>query len=400
MTRYEAIDISARRSARNRFGAHLPTMRKIELSYTLTPARSGASQASALLRNPMMDVLHAVRSSGSISGAARELGLSYRHVWGQLKDWETDLGQALIFWERGQAARLTPFGERLLMAERLAQARLGPQMEGLRAELERAFAMAFDETSRDGDSDVITLYASHDHALTELQQFTGTPSEAKDAAPPLHLDIRFSGSVDAIRALNEGRCTLAGFHTQPFAAAGSLSARTYRPLLRPGLHKIIGFARRAQGLMVAPGNPLRLQRMADVAHLQARFVNRAIGTGTRLLLEELLAQAGLMAEDIAGFSRVEASHAAVAQAVLSGSADVGLGTEYAARREGLDFVPLTEERYLLVCLKSALEQPALQRLLQHLQSRAWHDRLEGLPGYSADHCGEVAAMKRLLPWWT
>lgn len=399
MTRYETTDIRLLRGPSTGFGAHFATMRKIELSYTLTPSRPGASQRSALLRNPMMDVLHALRSSGSISGAARELDLSYRHVWGQLKDWETQLGQGLIFWERGQAARLTPFGERLLMAERLAQARLGPQMEGLRAELERAFSMAFDDTTSAGASDVITLYASHDHALTELQQFTATPIANDGTAAPLHLDIRFSGSVDAIRALNEGRCTLAGFHTQPFAAAGSLSARTYRPLLRPGLHKIIGFARRAQGLMVAPGNPLRLQTMADVARLQARFVNRAIGTGTRLLLEELLSQSGLVAEDIAGFSHVEASHAAVAQAVLSGSADVGLGTEYAARQEGLGFVPLTEERYLLVCLKTALEQPALQRLLQHLQSRAWHERLESLPGYAADHCGEVAAMKRLLPWW-
>ncbi len=375
-------------------------MRKIELSYTLTPSRPGTSSSAALLRNPMMDVLHALRSSGSISGAARELGLSYRHVWGQLKDWEAQLGQGLIFWERGQAARLTPFGERLLMAERLAQARLGPQMEGLRAELERAFSMAFEEHKSAGPgSDVITLYASHDHALTELQQFAGIATEGRNASPPLHLDIRFSGSVDAIRALNEGRCSLAGFHTQPFAAAGSLSARTYRPLLRPGLHKIIGFARRAQGLMVAPGNPLRLNNMADVARLQARFVNRAIGTGTRLLLEELLVQAGLLPEDIVGFSHAETSHAAVAQAVLSGSADVGLGTEYAARRQGLGFVPLTEERYLLVCLKSALEQPALQRLLQHLRSPSWHERLESLPGYAADHCGEVAAMKRLLPWW-
>jgi putative molybdopterin biosynthesis protein len=384
------------------FGAHFRSMRKIELSYTLTPSRPGPSTSSALLRNPMMDVLHALRSSGSISGAARELGLSYRHVWGQLKDWETELGQGLIFWERGQAARLTPFGERLLMAERLAQARLGPQMEGLRAELERAFALAFEEprSAGAGASDVITLYASHDHALTELQQFAGTGIERAGTSPPLHLDIRFCGSVDAIRALNEGRCGLAGFHTQPFAAAGSLSARTYRPLLRPGLHKIIGFARRSQGLMVAPGNPLRLSQMTDVARLRARFVNRAIGTGTRLLLEELLMQAGLVPEDILGFSHVETSHAAVAQAVQSGSADVGLGTEYAARREGLGFVPLTEERYLLVCLKSALEQPALQRLLQHLQSRAWHERLESLPGYASDHCGEVAAMKRLLPWWT
>ncbi|MDR7095745.1 substrate-binding domain-containing protein [Hydrogenophaga laconesensis] len=374
-------------------------MRKIELSYTLTPPSSERSPHPALLRNPMMDVLHAVRSSGSISGAARELGLSYRHVWGQLKDWEAGLGQQLIFWERGQAARLTPFGERLLMAERLAQARLGPQMESLRAELERAFSMVFDEGRHGSPGGVLTLYASHDHALTELQRYADKATENRHPAPPLHMDIRFCGSVDAIRALNEGRCELAGFHTQPFAAAGSLSARAYRPLLKPGLHKIIGFARRSQGLMVAPDNPLRLREVGDVARLQARFVNRAIGTGTRLLLDELLAQAGLLPQDIVGYTHVESSHAAVAHAVASGTADVGLGTEYAARAQGLGFVPLTQERYLLVCLKSALEQPAVQQLLQRLRSRTWHDHLNSLPGYATDHCGEVAAMKRLLPWW-
>ena len=151
--------------------------------------------------------------------------------------------------------------------------------------------------------------------------------------------------------------------------------------------------------MVAPGNPLRLSDIGDVSRLQARFVNRAIGTGTRLLLDELLAQAMLLPMDIVGYHNVESSHAAVAQAVASGSADVGLGTEYAARAQGLGFVPLTEERYLLVCLKSALEQAPMQRLLQRLRSRAWQERLNALPGYAADHCGEVAAMKRLLPWW-
>ncbi|MCB4366169.1 helix-turn-helix transcriptional regulator [Hydrogenophaga taeniospiralis] len=374
-------------------------MRKIELSYSLTAPQDGQTPPSALLRNPMMDVLHAVRSSGSISGAARELDLSYRHVWGQLKEWETGLGQPLIFWERGQPARLTPFGERLLMAERLAQARLGPQIESLRAELARAFSLAFDEKDQAHAHRVLTLYASHDHALTELQTVMAQETDAKSRDQRLHLDIRFCGSVDAIRALNEGRCELAGFHTQPFAASGSQSARTYRPLLKPGTHKIIGFARRSQGLMVAPGNPLRLHDMTDVSRLHARFVNRELGTGTRLLLEELLNQAGLLPQDIDGFSRVESSHSAVAQAVVSGHADVGLGTEYAARSQGLGFVPLTEERYLLVCLKSALEQPAMQVLLQRLRSRAWQDRLNRLSGYATDHCGEVAAMKRLLPWW-
>ena len=375
-------------------------MRKIELSYSLTTPEPGPVQQNVLLRNPMMDVLQAVRSSGSISGAARELDLSYRHVWGQLKEWEAGLGQPLIFWERGQAARLTPFGERLLLAERLAQARLGPQIESLRVELARAFALAFDDAGADSGQRVLTLYASHDHALTELQAYAAQhPGDPRNASDRLHLDIRFCGSVDAIRALNEGRCELAGFHTQPFAAGGSLSARTYRPLLKPGTHKIIGFARRSQGLMVAPGNPLRLRDMNDVALQKARFVNRALGTGTRLLLEELLTQEGLAPKDIDGFGRVESSHAAVAQAVAGGQADVGLGTEYAARSQGLGFVPLIEERYLLVCLKSSLEQRAMKALLQHLRSREWQDRLGQLSGYAVDHCGEVAAMKRLLPWW-
>jgi len=380
-------------------------MRKIELSYRITEAMrtAGTAQApaqpspQALLRNPMMDVLHAVRERGSISAAARQLGFSYRHVWGQLKQWEAELGQELIVWERGQAAMLSPFGERLLMAERLAQARLGPQMESLRAELERAFALAFEPDAHTLGAEVLTLYASHDHALNALQDMAAT--QGSDGGPGVYLDIRFCGSVDAIRALNEGRCVLAGFHTQPFADAASLSARTYRPLLKPGTHKIIGFARRAQGLMVAPDNPLKLHDMTDVARLQARFVNRAKGTGTRLLLDELMAQAGLDPIDITGFDTVESSHAAVAHAVASGQADVGLGTEYAARSLGLGFVPLTDERYLLVCLKAALDTPGVQRLLALLSSPTWQSTLNALPGYASDHSGEVAAMKRLLPWW-
>lgn len=377
-------------------------MRKIQLSYSIGTQRRGEPlNSGALLRNPLIDILHAVREQGSISAAAKQLNLSYRHVWGLLKDWEQDLGQALIIWERGQAAQLSPFGQRLLMAERLAQARLGPQTEALRAELERAFATAFEEAEgQAGPTDLLTLYASHDHALTVLQEVAAGVIETRPAnRHKLHLDIRFSGSVDAIRALNEGRCLVAGFHAQPFAAAGSLSARTYKPLLRPGTHKIIGFARRTQGLMVAPGNPMRLQSLSDVVRLQARFVNRAKGTGTRLLLDELMAQQAIDPIDLDGYDRVEASHAAVAQAIAAGEAEVGLGTEYAARACGLGFVPVTDERYLLVCLKSALDLPAMKKLLTLLRSKSWHDCINALPGYGADHCGEVAAMKRLLPWW-
>jgi putative molybdopterin biosynthesis protein len=373
-------------------------MRHVELTYAL---RSDAAQPApaAPMRNPMMDVLHAVHERGSISAAARALGLSYRHVWGMLRQWEAELGHELLVWERGQAAVLSPVGQRLLMAERLAQARLGPQLSALKADLERVFSQVLDSDGSTVGQELV-MYASHDHALTALQDFAaGVSLSGQPRTSRLHLDLRFCGSVDALRALNEGRCTVAGFHTQPFADARSLSARSYRPLLRLGTHKLIGFARRTQGLIVAPGNPLRLRDLGDVARLQVRYVNRARGTGTRLLVDELLAAQGLDPLDINGYEHTEASHAAVAQAVAAGAADAGLGTAYAAERLGLGFVPLTDERYLIVCLKSALASPAVQALIRALKDPAWQSTLNAMPGYAADHCGDVAAMKRLLRWW-
>lgn len=359
-------------------------MHKVELSYLLSPTRS----KDTLIRNPLMDMLHAVRAHGSISKASKALDLSYRHVWGALKDWEQTLGRTLIVWDKGQRARLTEFGEKLLWAERQAQARLAPQIESLRGDIERAFSTAFDD-----DTHVLTLYASHDAALSALRD--------QAAAHGLHLDIRFMGSVDAIAALNAGRCTMAGFHTLDHPGSKSISAHIYRSLLKPGLHKLIGFAHRTQGLMVARGNPQRLTGLADLARPGVRYVNRAEGTGTRVLLDELLADAGVQASGIAGYDSQEPSHAAVAQAIAGGAADVGLGIESAAREKGLGFVPLTQERYHLVCLKSELPTPAVQALLRELLSPAWQVTLDQLPGYSGEsaQAGKVLSMRATLPWW-
>ena len=357
-------------------------MHKIELSYSLGRERAGGPA----IRNALMELLQAVRGHGSISGASKALGLSYRHVWGELKRWEAEVGQPLIVWDKGQPARLSEFGDKLLWAERQAQARLAPQIEALHADLERVFAMAFDPQAH-----VLMLFASHDDALAALREHA--------AGARLHLDIRFCGSVDAIAALNEGRCAMAGFHTVRHSARGSLAQRTYQPLLQPGRHKLIAFARRTQGLIVAPGNPLGLAGLADLARTGARFVNRPLGTGTRLLLDESLAQLGLGPADLHGYERAEPSHAAVAQAVASGAADAGLGIAAAAASRGLEFVPLAQEDYYLVCLKAALEQPPVQALLQVLRSDRWRAQLADLPGYDAGSCGEVLSLRQQLPWW-
>jgi putative molybdopterin biosynthesis protein len=141
--------------------------------------------------------------------------------------------------------------------------------------------------------------------------------------------------------------------------------------------------------------------MTDLKRPGIRYVNRAAGTGTRVLLDELLAQAGLNADGIEGYNTQEPSHSAVAQAIASGAADAGLGIEAAAREKDLGFVSLVQERYHLVCLKSELPQPQVQALLKELQSSDWQTTLAGLPGYSGEHAqsGKVLSLRAMLPWW-
>lgn len=100
-----------------------------------------------------------------------------------------------------------------------------------------------------------------------------------------------------------------------------MAALTCRGLLKPGLHKLIGFPHRQQGLIVAPRNPLRIDRLSDLKQPGIRYVNRAHGTGTRVLM----AEAGMTASDIHGYATQEPSHTAVAQVVAIGAADAGLG---------------------------------------------------------------------------
>jgi putative molybdopterin biosynthesis protein len=366
---------------------------KIELSYNWgpetppPPATDGFKpRPQALLRNPLMDLLQAVREHGSIAAAARSLGLSYRHVWGELKKWELRLNQNLIVWEKGMPAELSEFASKLLWAERQAQARLAAPIESLMAEIERTFAVAFDPHAH-----LLTLYASHDDALVRLRESAVQKS--------LHLDIRFCGSVDAIRALNEGRCEIAGFHTLLQPHEKSLSAETYKPLLKPGLHKLIGFAKRTQGLLVKAGNPLNVQSLQDVVNGRLRYVNRGLGTGTRLLLDELMINQGIQPAQLLGYDRQELSHSAVATCIASGQADAGLAIESAAPAAGLDFIPLVTENYWLACLKSALDSPPVRVLRQHLASSDWQLNLQEMHGYEANQSGNVHSLRQELPWW-
>ena len=141
--------------------------------------------------------------------------------------------------------------------------------------------------------------------------------------------------------------------------------------------------------MVAPGNPLRIRSVADLAREEVRFVNREPGAALRVLLDERLAEAGLTGECIHGYNHLVSNHNRCAQMVTFQLADAALGLRAVAAAHGLDFVPMEAVRCDLVIPCDLLDLPAVKILLDVLQTRTLRDELASLPGYESACTGEV-----------
>ena len=79
----------------------------------------------------LLALLTAVRDLGSISQAATKCGLSYRHAWGMLRDFEAHFGAELVSKVRGHGTALSPLAEKLIWADKRIRARLSPMLDSL-----------------------------------------------------------------------------------------------------------------------------------------------------------------------------------------------------------------------------------------------------------------------------
>jgi putative molybdopterin biosynthesis protein len=359
------------------------------LAVHLRYAYEAQEQHGAVLDNPLFQLMGAGVEGGSIRHAAANLGLSYRCVWGSLRKWEKVLGESLITWSQGQRARPTQFAEKLLWSERRARTRMQPHIEALRSDLAHVLADARDENTQ-----LLTVRASHDMALPILQQHVADRGN-------LHLDIGFQGSVHALRALNDHECMVAGFHVPILCGAAPIFSRALKPLLKPGLHKLIACSRRMQGLMIRKEHAGVVHSLPDLVREGLRFVNRQLGSGTRMLVDHLMQVHSLVPANLSGYvEHVEHTHVSVALCVASGVADAGVGVEAAALQFGLHFIPLLEESYFLACLDADLQQPAVGLLREILAGARWREILRALPGYQpASEPGAVLLVEEALPWW-
>ena len=117
--------------------------------------------------------------------------------------------------------------------------------------------------------------------------------------------------------------------------------------------------------------PRACRSLRDVVERKLRFVNRQRGSGTRLLIDRMLAEAQIEPSELEGFGNEEFTHPAVAATVASGGADAGFGLRAAAAEYGLAFVPLVRERYFLAVRAKDASKPPLIRLIDALKSPAF-----------------------------
>jgi len=207
-----------------------------------------------------------------------------------------------------------------------------------------------------------------------------------------HPDFYFfcanTGSTEGLKALGSGYTDIAWTHLYD-----SQTERYNVPFLAKYLPDmkvvLVHLFRREIGIVAAPGNPLGIAGIENIAENKVRFVNRQEGSGTRVLLDYHLKNSGIPSDAINGYDREVYTHVEVGLSILSGEADAGIATVAVSRLMGLHFIPVTQENFDMVLGQSTYFNKGIQALVEDLRSRGFRERFERLGGYGFEDSGKI-----------
>ncbi len=340
---------------------------------TIEPSWIFRDENNREIDNKLFELLHGIHEFGKLTEACKAASISYRHGWNLIQNWSQFFETELVALQKGRGAKLNPIGEKLLWMRERADARFSPQMSNLATELNTELRrLAALEQPK------INISASHGYAVAMLPEL----------CPELDLVLNYTHPREAIQALLDGRCDMAGLHI-PCSDLPAGAHPEYLSMLNPNEHEIIRFCTRQQGLMFAKDNPKDIEGISDLTRDDIKIINRNPDSGTRLLLEYLLLQEGIEPASINGFESEEFTHSAVAAHIAANMADTGFGVGHAAKQFGLDFLHLASEHYVFIVNKNAEPDATRQLFIEQLKSVELQRSIRRLFGYHPISCGEV-----------
>ncbi len=228
----------------------------------------------------------------------------------------------------------------------------------------------------------LVAIGSHDPLLDELGDMLHV------ANSDIYMSSSHVGSMGGIMAIRRGEAHAAGCHLLN-TQNGEYNISFIKKYFPKGGVRLIRCVGRQQGMMVAKGNPLNIQKFSDIARDGIRYVNRQKGSGTRILTDYLCQQHNLDTAAIYGYDREELTHTSVAAQIVSGSADAGMGIYSAAKLYDLDFIPICIEEYDLIIPDHAWDTPMVQQMIATLKSKAFKEKILAMGGYTLENPGEI-----------
>jgi excisionase family DNA binding protein len=196
------------------------------------------------------------------------------------------------------------------------------------------------------------------------------------------------GSMDGIDRLAAGSACAAALHI-PAGSGADRNTSLTRDRLGHLDCVLLEWAKREQGLVVAAGNPLKIQKLADLRKAKVRVALRQPGAGSFLLFLQLLADAGLHIDAIKSVQPVAQTEADIASAILDGRADAGLAVRAVARQFHLDFIPLAVERLDVAVLRPSYFDAPWQALMAFTRESTFSRYAKSLAGYDVSKLGQV-----------
>lgn len=195
------------------------------------------------------------------------------------------------------------------------------------------------------------------------------------------------GSVNGIKILKSGQATMSCVHIAD--QEGHYSLSFLDRYLNRSDYVVMSLFKRKQGIYLPADNPHAVKSFKDIFAKGLRFANRNQGSGTRILVDQLLKGHKINIQPGTPTPPEAQSHIGAAMKVLSGEADASFGIQNISEMLKLRFIPVFEEPFNLIVPADQWETRVVKNFLDGFDQTRLPMHLQNLPGYDISEIGKI-----------